>query len=331
MKERDIRPKEIFKRFLQLAKEDIDTFFSDKKDFVHVSCPACDKDKGDFQFEKNGFDYVSCNFCNTLYVNPRPKQEVISEYYTHSKSTKYWSEHFYKDTEEQRRKGIFRPRAEFIREFLNKKGIEALDVFMDIGAGYGSFLEEIRDFDLADEIIAIEPSEYLAEICKNKGFNVIPLPLEKANKILKKKADCATSFELFEHLYAPKDFLIGVKNLLSKEGYFLFTTLNIDGFDLQVLWEKSDSISPPHHLNFFNLDSAEILLKRCGFEVISKSTPGKLDLDIVKNNYREKDVELNRFLKYLIEKTDDNVQTEFQTFLQKNKLSSHMHIIAKAI
>ncbi len=330
MKENEIRPKNIFERFLQLAKEDIDTFFSNNEDFVHISCPACDKDEANFQFEKHDFSYVLCNFCNTLYVNPRPCRESISEYYAHSKSTKYWSEHFYKDTEEQRREKMFMPMAEFIKELIDKKFNGKVAVFADIGAGFGTFLEEIRDLEGADEIIAIEPSEDLAKICKDKGFNVIKSTLEEANKNLKNKVTFATSFELFEHLYSPKDFLLGVRNILSKGGYLLFTTLNINGFDLQVLWEKSDSISPPHHLNFFNLDSAEILLKRSGFEVVSKSTPGKLDLDIVKNNYREKDIEIGRFLRYLIEKTEDKVQSEFQTFLQKNNLSSHMRIIAKS-
>ena len=122
---------------------------------------------------------------------------------------------------------------------------------------------------------------------------------------------------------------MSAKEILSEGGYFLLTTLNINGFDLQVLWERSNSIAPPHHLNFFNLESLGGLLKKCGFRVVEKSTPGFLDLDIVKNAYKEGDININRFIKYLIEKKDDKTHEDFQLFLQRNNLSSHMRIIAQ--
>ena len=331
MKEEEIRPKEIFDKYLGLAKEDIAPFFSEKDNFERVYCPACGIDNADFQFDKNGFKYVLCKNCGTLYVNPRPTFETIQKYYKHSKSTKYWTEHFYKDTEAQRREKIFKPRAEMIRDFIKKEIGEKVDVFADIGAGYGTFCEEIRGLNIADEIIAIEPSDDLARICKRKGFRVIQLPLEEAGDVLNNKVSFATSFELFEHLHTPQKFLMSARDILSEGGYFLLTTLNINGFDLQVLWEKSKSISPPHHLNFLNLESLEGLLEQCGFRVVEKSTPGFLDLDIVKNEYTEGNIEIDSFLRYLIEKTNDRVQDEFQLFLQRNNLSSHMRIIAQKV
>jgi len=329
MKEEEIRPKEIFDKFLELAKEDTISLFSEKDAFEYVHCPACSIDNADFQFDKNGFKYVLCKNCGTLYVNPRATFVTIQKYYKHSKSTKYWTEHFYKDTEAQRREKIFKPRAEMIRDFIKKKIGEKVDVFADIGAGYGTFCEEVRKLNVADEIIAIEPSEDLAKICERKGFSVIQLSLEEIGEILHNKVSFATSFELFEHLHTPQKFLMSARDILTEQGYLLLTTLNINGFDLQVLWEKSKSISPPHHLNFLNLDSLEGLLRKCGFRVVEKSTPGFLDLDIVKNAYMEGNIEIDRFLRYLIEKTNDKVHEDFQLFLQRNNLSSHMRIIAQ--
>lgn len=331
MKEEEIRPKEIFDKYLELAKQDIVTFFSEKEDFEHVQCAACGIDNADFQFDKDSFKYVLCKNCGTLYVNPRPKVDNIQKYYKHSKQTKYWTEHFYKDTEAQRREKIFKPRAEMIRNFIKREIGERVDVFADIGGGYGTFCEEIRKLNIADEIIAIEPSDDLARICEKKGFKVVQLPLEEAGGILNNKVSFATSFELLEHIHTPQKFLRSARDILSEHGYLLLTTLNINGFDLQVLWKKSKSIAPPHHLNFFNLESLEGLLKKCGFKVVEKFTPGFLDLDIVKNAYKEGNIEIDRFLRYLIEKTNDKVQEDFQLFLQRNNLSSHMRIIAQKV
>jgi SAM-dependent methyltransferase/ribosomal protein S27E len=327
MKEEEIRPKAIFDEYLRLAEEDIKQFFSDKSSFVRIKCPACSEDNETFEFEKKGFRYVRCNRCGTLYVNPRPSEEAIRNFYTHSRSTKYFAEHFYKETEAQRREKIFKPRALMIRDFV---GPTKLATFADIGAGYGTFLEEIRDLNLFEKIIAIEPSEDLVPILKNKGFEVIQKPIEECGIILKNKVNLATSFELLEHVFSPEKFFSSVWQILSEGGYFIFTSLNINGFDLLVLWEKSKSISPPHHLNFLNLQSAKILLERCGFRVVKMFTPGKLDVDIVRNMYLDKKVELDRFVKFLIN-SDEKTRMNFQTFLTENNLSSHMSFIAQKI
>lgn len=329
MKEEEIRPKAIFDRYLELAREDTITFFSNKDDFEHISCPACEIDNADIQFEKEGFTYVLCRNCGTLYANPRPGFEIIQQFYKNSKSTRYWAEHFYKDTEEQRRKKIFKPKAIKISEFIKDNFVNKPGFFVDIGAGYGAFLEEKKKLNTVTKIIAIEPSDDLAKTCREKGFNVIQLPLEKSGTILRNKVSVATSFELFEHLQNPKQFLNGVREILSENGFFILTTLNIDGFDLQVLWEKSHSISPPHHLNFFNLNSIEYLLQNSGFKVEKKTTPGFLDVDIVKNAYKEGIRKGDRFTQSLIEKSDDQILEKFQGFLRENNLSSHMCIIAR--
>lgn len=331
MKEEDIRPKKIFDKHLKLAKEGIKRFFSEKDDFEWMNCPACVIDKADFQFDKDGFKYVLCKNCQTLYVNPRPKIDNIQRYYKYSKQTKYWAEHFYRDTEAQRREKIYKPRARMVRDFIRKNVGEKVEVFADIGAGYGTFCEEVKGLNVADEIIAIEPSDDLARNCEKKGFKVVQLELEETGEVLNNKVSFATSFELIEHLHSPQKFLMSARNILTRQGYLLLTTLNINGFDLQVLWEKSNSISPPHHLNFFNLESLEYLLKKCGFKVVEKSTPGFLDVDIVKNADKDGDIELGKFIRHLIENMDEKVPEDFQLFLQRNNLSSHMCIVAQKV
>jgi len=149
MKEEEIRPNKIFDEYLKLAKKDIGQYFSDKSDFGHINCPACNGDDTSFEFEKDDFNYIQCNNCKTLYVNPRPSGEVIRNFYTHSKSTKYWAEHFYKETEEQRREKIFKPRALMIRDFIGKR--RKINTFAEIGAGYGTFLDEVRKLFLERE------------------------------------------------------------------------------------------------------------------------------------------------------------------------------------
>lgn len=74
----------------------------------------------------------------------------------------------------------------------------------------------------------------------------------------------------------------------------------------------------------------EKLFKRCGFEVISIETPGRLDWDIVEGRMRRDGASIDRIWERISE-LDDAAKEDFQKWIVRNKLSSHMRIIAKRI
>lgn len=330
MKEQDIRPRSLFDTFLRLSKEDINEFFGNHSRRVYNPCPACDEQAAHKKvFIKNDFTYVECLNCGTLYANPRPTEASINRYYKESRAIRYWADHFFKETEDARRQNIFKPKAVMIVDLLiEASNLTKMNKLLDAGMGYGVFAEEIARLNYFDLIVGIEPSPHLAAICKKKGFPVINKPMEMVQHSEYSHFSAAVSFEVIEHLYSPERFLRSINSLLASGGFIVLTTLNINGFDLLALWDNSDSISPPHHINFFNLESIAILLARAGFRVIKSFTPGELDVDIVKNNSTF--VHNNRFIHYLVSKSSSQVQNNFQTFLQQNNLSSHMCILAQS-
>lgn len=325
MKEDDIRKREIFNRYLEMVKIDVENLFNDFSSFNLTPCPACQSQEYSVQFNKVGFDYVLCRDCGTLFVNPRPSFEVLDNFYTQSSSTKFWVDEFFKPIAEVRRIKMFRPRAEYTAQ---KFGGKSQWIIGDIGAGFGLFLEELSKIWPLAELVAIEPSKEMSKICINKGFEVVPCAVERMIG-WDKKFDLLTSFELFEHIYNPAAFLKKVRELLRSDGIFLFTTLNGEGFDIQVLRHQSKSVFPPHHLNFFNPQSVTILLERCGFVVDEISTPGKLDWDIVEGMINVEDAEVEGFWKLLAEKGSTSCKEELQKWISKHSLSSHMRIVAK--
>jgi 2-polyprenyl-3-methyl-5-hydroxy-6-metoxy-1,4-benzoquinol methylase len=329
MKEGDIRPQKLFNEYLALARKDIQIFFGDKDTFVEVDCPACGAKGGQTALKKLGFSYKSCLDCESLYLSPRPTESMINNYYQKGESVKFWSTRFYRETEEARRLKIYRPRAEYIDNLFRENPGWGKDQLVDVGAGYGIFLEEISRLNLFSNALGVEPAPNMAATCKGKGLSVLESPVEMINEndIL---ADFATSFEVFEHVYSPEKFLKSVQKILKPKGVFLFTTLTIDGFDLQVLWDESKSIYPPHHINLISKNGIKCLLNTCGFNLVEIRTPGQLDVDIVLNAAHEKkDLKLSRFVRHLIEKVDDEVRDAFQVFLQENLLSSHVMVIAQ--
>ena len=136
-------------------------------------------------------------------------------------------------------------------------------------------------------------------------------------------------FEVFEHIYSPKNFLTKLNQLIKPDGYIILSTLTISGFDLQILWEKSDSISPPHPINFFSIKGFEKIFQICGFSEINIFTPGVLDVDIFRNAIEKEPslISSNRFLDKILR--DEILAKSFQDYLSSNQLSSHAWIMAK--
>ena len=319
-KEEDIRPKEIFDEFLLLAKKDVKTYFSNTQ-LKETVCPAC-TNIGKQAFRKNEFDYALCPKCQTLFVSPRPMAEAFNLYYKEAPSVKYWANTFYRHTAKVRRKNIWKPMAQ--RVWLTMQRYAATHHhIIDIGGGYGIFADEMKLLS-GKMVTVIEPGPHLAEICRKLKLNVVEKFLESVkSEDLPEKPKVFVSFELFEHLHDPTVFLNHLNKLMQPDDLFIFTTLSGTGVDIQVLWENSKSISPPHHLNFLNPVSVKILLERLNFSDVVVTTPGKLDIDILCNNRK---FIRDRFWQSFVDNATELEKLQWQEVVTATGMSSHMMV-----
>jgi 2-polyprenyl-3-methyl-5-hydroxy-6-metoxy-1,4-benzoquinol methylase len=247
---------------------------------------------------------------------------MIDNYYRTSASSKFWATTFYKETEAVRRDKLFKPKAQLIVKNRVTPG-----ALLDIGAGYGTLSEELIALNIFREVFAMEPSIYLSKVCRQRGLSVIESTIEGMDIKYEARFDIAVSLELFEHLFSVDLFLNAVSRALRPKGYFIFSTLNGMGWDILVLREHSNSVSPPHHLNFLNPRAIELLAERNGWRLIDLFTPGELDVDIIVNFAKcNPSVELDRFTRKILA-SDERTQNAFQKFLAANRLSSHMWVV----
>ena len=320
MKEEEIRPESIFNEYLRLAKIDTKVFFGNALR-KPIDCPACGI-KGEPVFNKHGFDYELCINCDTLFVSPRPVNDAFIRYYSNAPSTEYWATTFYKATADARREKLWKPKAKLIHDMCERFGLGNEEV-IDIGGGYGIFAEEVFSL-FGRKTTIIEPGIHLAKSCRDRGLNVVEKFLEevRAND-LPKGRKVFVSFELFEHLHSPEIFLKQLYKLMTPGDLFIFTTLSGTGIDIQGLWEDSKSVSPPHHLNFFNPHSIKILIEKTGLKVLQVTTPGKLDIDILSSNIN---LIKDRFLKTLVKYASDTEKLKWQKLISDSGWSSHMMI-----
>ena len=325
MKESEIRDQKKLSKYQNLVDLDIKKFFYDKKNFKNINYKKWGCYKVKKIFEKKNFTYFQCIDSKTIFANPRPKPQILEKFYSNTKSSNYWLNQFFLPKLDARTNKIIKPRVKFFAsnfgKYRNKK-------ILDVGAGFGLFLIELKKKWPNSKLFAIEPSQLMAEKCRSRNIKVFETTIEKLD-VKKRKFDAITCFELFEHLYDPKFFLTKIYKLLNKGGIFYFTTLNGMGFDIQMLGKHSNSIYPPYHINFFNPKSIEALLKKIGFKVVFIDTPGELDLSIVENNQHLLSGEKKDFMKCVIKNTSKKYRLQFQKYLKDNKLSSHMRIVVK--
>ncbi|MGL4595179.1 MAG: class I SAM-dependent methyltransferase [Thermoguttaceae bacterium] len=328
MKENEIRPDEYMPLLEEACEADISILLADKDNWVRVRCPACDGDNFEPLGEKKSVDYVLCRACRTVAVNPRPSEDLLHKMYANSKVYELWNTKIFPASDAKRREGIYRPRADMLIEYCRKCGISEGASFLEVGAGFGSFCDVIRERNYFGSITAVEPTPQMAKACRALGLNVINDFAE--NAISGNRCDLFCSFEVIEHIYNPFLFLQNACNVLSEHGLIVLSNPNPLGFDAAMLGLKLATFDH-EHLNYFNPKSMEILLNRAGFEVIEIVTPGRLDVDIVRKAALDGTLEVsgNPFFEQLLLESSDSVREEFQAFLAKNGLSSHMLSVAR--
>ncbi|MCF8031904.1 MAG: class I SAM-dependent methyltransferase [Desulfarculaceae bacterium] len=326
MKEQDIRPADIFARYLELAKQDAHDFFQEQGRFVAVACPVCAEDRPRDAFVKDGFSYVVCQACGSLYNTPRPPLDMIGRYYEQAPSVKYWATDFYKATEAARRESMFAPRAAHLAGLARDYGMEGGSL-LDLGSGFGILLEEVAKTGAFAQVRGVDCSPDLAAVCRDKGFEVIGKNVEDLTPA-DGPVDLAVSFEVLEHLFDPAVFLRGAGQVLRPGGLLLLTTLTSDGFDLRLLGPHAKAVQPPYHINFPSRAGLERLLARSGFKLLELTTPGRLDVDIVRNTLAENPaIELDPLWADLVGSEDEKLRAGLQEFLAQNRLSSHLMLL----
>jgi 2-polyprenyl-3-methyl-5-hydroxy-6-metoxy-1,4-benzoquinol methylase len=317
----------------RLFAEDTARLMANRHAFVQVPCPACNAAEHRPAFAKTGMTFVTCAHCETLYANPRPAPAHLADYYSNSKNYEYWSKAIFPASENARREKIFKPRVQRVLDLCQRFAIPG-HMLLEVGAGFGLFCEEMEKANYFERVVAVEPTPYLADDCRNRQLTVIEKPVEAIAKteLLQpgESINVIVNFEVIEHLFSPREFLLQCASLLERGGVLMLTCPNGKGFDITVLREQSTAVDV-EHITLFNPASLSHLMEQCGFEVIEQQTPGLLDAELVRKKALSGDADLSGqpFLKQILIDEWTEKGAAFQQFLIDNCLSSNMLLVGR--
>lgn len=308
---------------------DVKRLNSKRNKFISVACPACGSKRYSNKFKKYGMNFVDCNECKTFFTNPRPTPKILDWFYKNSLNYDYWDKYVFPASERIRREKIFIPRVDLVLDVCRQFNIKPGSL-LEVGAGHGTFCEEMLSRNFFKKVVAIEPVISQAKTCIERGVETINMSVENVQFKKNELFDVIVNFEVIEHLFSPKKFIEICCKFLKKNGFLIFTIPNGAGFDIDILGKISDSVDH-EHLNYFNPRSIELLLSDCGLKIVQITTPGKLDAELVRKKIISKEFNIPRgsFLKDILIDKWDSHGTSFQSFIANAGLSSHMLVIAK--
>ena len=223
-----------------------------------VDCYNCGSEIHIYYASENGYDLVKCSDCGLLYVNPRPTDEDIEQ--AHQTGVHRGSELLL--TTGYRNPQKINNYLEILREFFPNELILTRKKWLDIGCGYGEFLEALNIFTKGEiKLKGIEPNIDKQISAKKRGFDVSFFDIEKHTG----KYDVISSLNVYSHLKDPPRSIQSWKHLLNPRGELLLETGDTADFD------SKDHHRPfylPDHLSFPSEKIVIDILERTGFEIL---------------------------------------------------------------
>ena len=322
LREFEIRPQGDFNEYITLLEHDIAHIFGRERGVLMARCPACGATDAKPGFEKLGFQYLRCGYCRSLYVSPRPTDEMLRTFYAESEAVEFWNSTLAHRTADARRAHIFQPRVAWIVATAESYG-HLHGTFVDYYPKYRAFLEGIAAMGRFEQCVVMSPWGFFPE-------GLVPREFTALDSLPDGTASVISALEVIERVHNLPVLLDRLWTLLKEGGLLFATTLTGSGFDVQILGSKARNLLPPTHLNVLTVEGVTTLLERCGFEIRELSTPGQLDVELVLNALREEPaIELPLVIDDLIRRRDEHVQQVFQEFLQQARLSSHLRLVAQ--
>ncbi|MFZ5906067.1 MAG: class I SAM-dependent methyltransferase [Nitrospirota bacterium] len=229
-------------------------------DLVETPCPLCNATDSSIIHVFSPFHVVSCSICGMIYLNPRLREQVTESlyrddtYFSRDTETGYADYHF----QEQSLRLTFR---RFLRT-LEKCGFTG-GRLLEVGCGYGYFLDEAKDFFTS--LSGIELSAQAAAAAEKRTGADIFAGTAAAMPPHFRDFDTVVLVNVIEHIYSPVHLLSALAERMKKTGTIILATPDIGSFWHRIMQDRWPSFKIPEHIAFYTGKTLKSLLERSGF------------------------------------------------------------------
>ena len=219
----------------------------------YVNCIVCKGNDLEVKWEKNGYTYNVCKDCGLVFINPRPSQKELVDYYNNNYQV-------------NKRRYLGRKKKWLNIVKLIKKHIDH-GRLLEIGCSYGLFLKTAKNSGF--EVKGIEISDDAVRHAKEKfELDVVCGDLQNILKEISSGFDIICMWHTIEHLIDPDKTFRMLRNQLNDNGLLVLTTPNVKSLPARRLGMFWEWVNPPKHLFLFDNNTISRLLEEQGYKII---------------------------------------------------------------
>jgi SAM-dependent methyltransferase len=227
-----------------------------------VNCPVCDSNRAALFFEKDWFQYVQCQDCAMVYMNPRLNQAATYAFYNSDVNAIYNETKFDQVSV-----------APSLDDRINLANLDLIDRFrtrtggalLEIGSAKGFFLSKAKERGY--KVYGIELNKKNAELSRQLvGDTVLEGDLFDACFEVG-KFDVIYMRDVIEHIPNPQPFFRELKRIAKPGALMFIETHNIDGLINQIVREKHTVIFGFEHPNHWSPKTLGRALENSGYKV----------------------------------------------------------------
>jgi SAM-dependent methyltransferase len=207
--------------------------------------------------DKIHYRIVKCQRCSLVFSTPVFSQEELSTFYRESFCN-------YKDQIPYLIKTYF--------DLINKikNNLPKSPKVLEVGCGDGFFLKALMDLKFTKNVFGVEPSLKMALEANQAMKNKIKIDVFRKNLFPKDSFDLILCFHTLDHMFDPKEFIDGAREMLKKNGYIIVVVHDTEGLSVKLFGERS-AIFDVEHIYLFNKLTLKKIFEDSRYRVIEVS------------------------------------------------------------
>lgn len=249
---------------------------------------------------RGSFDYFFCSKCGCLQIVEEPLN--LSEFYD---NTKYYS--FNMDRRKLRNDLLF---SQMKHQLMGHSFLGALvqwiypvdyrylrlvsseDHILDVGCGDGELIRWMMRAGYKN-VLGIDPFlsdnvTYQNKVIALKG-DISDYQFDKDQRF-----KMITMIHSFEHVYNQREVLMGIDNVLVKDGYLVVQLPGLSKYYWKKYGKLLYTLDPPRHQYIHTKNSLDILMREMNYELVSYSTEIDVAIPKMARNIKKDRVEKNQ-------------------------------------
>jgi 2-polyprenyl-3-methyl-5-hydroxy-6-metoxy-1,4-benzoquinol methylase len=239
-----------------------------------IACVVCGADDARPWGEENGYHAVKCRRCGVVYVNPRPRLELISEA---ARTGLHPTEDGQLNVQAKRFEAKVGHYGAVVADMFEDELTRPLS-WLDVGAGYGELVEAVQGrLSPGGRVAGVEPMAAKVRVAQARGLPVSQTPLSE----LRERYDVISLINVFSHIPDFRSFGAELRERLNPGGWLFMETGN--GGDLERRADYPDRLYLPDHLVFIGVEQMRRLLDEMDFDLVASRSLSPSSMARLKN------------------------------------------------